>query len=450
MTMHAGDTIVAASTAAVPAERAIVRTSGPSAASVAGALGSSATTTAARATAAPLRFAGLTCPAWVYAFPGPHSYTGEDVVEYHLPGNPTLVRLLTDELVTRGLRPAEAGEFTARAYFAGRLDLTAVEGVAATIAAADAAELAAARQLLAGELARCLGPITDAIAQTLALVELGIDFAEEDVTFLAAEEVRRRIAGLMKQLAVLENGGAAEMRVTDAIPRFVLTGRPNAGKSTLLNALAGRDRAVASAVAGTTRDAISIQLELPRGRVEVIDTAGIEDEASAAPAFVMTPLDRIAVDVRATATNAVEVADRLLLVRDVNDRRPPARIGRRADLCVLTKGDLASEAPVADGAILVSATLGTGLARLRVALDELAFGSIDSGRAAVGRSLLNARHRAAITNCTADLTRAAAVVAPEQIAAELRAALDAVGSITGSVTPDDVLGRIFSTFCIGK
>ncbi len=163
------DTIVAFATGVAPAARIVVRTSGPNAVSVAADL-CDVPASAGHVTVA---FAGVRCPAWVYVFRGPRSYTGEDVVEYGLPGSPVLARMFYDALLARGLRPAEPGEFTARAYFAGKLGLTEAEGVAATIAAGNADELAAARQLMAGELARRLRPVTDLVADTLALVEVG-------------------------------------------------------------------------------------------------------------------------------------------------------------------------------------------------------------------------------------------------------------------------------------
>src|SRR5215471_19166521 len=136
-----------------------------------------------------LTFGCLTVPAWVYCFRSPHSYTGEDSAEFHIPGNPLLAKMLLEELYRLGARPAEPGEFTARAYFNGRLNLAEAEGVAATIAAGNEQELAAARQLLAGELARRLTPVLTLITDTLALIEVGIDFSGEDVTFLSNDEV---------------------------------------------------------------------------------------------------------------------------------------------------------------------------------------------------------------------------------------------------------------------
>ena len=424
--MTPGDTIAAFATAIAPAARIVLRTSGPRAIEIATSLCDAVPASAGRVT---LAFADLQCPAWAYVFHAPRSYTGDDSVEYHLPGSPVLAQLLYDALLARGARPADPGEFTARAYFAGKLDLTEAEGVAATIAAADAAELAAARQLLAGELARRLRPITDALADTLALVEVGIDFADEDVSVLNAAEVRRRIETVDAALAELAGDGGRSAPLSHE-PTVVLAGRPNAGKSSLLNALAGHARAVVSPVAGTTRDVLAAPLELPRGRVQLIDVAGVDEPAT----------DPIGVAMQSHAAAAMAAADVLVLVRDATDDRPDVALPRPADVRVVNKVDLR------DGPGVSSVT-GVGLAELRATLDAAAFGRGTTG----GRLALNGRHRAAVADARSALATAVAHAdVPELAAADLRAALDAAGSVVGAVTPDDVLGRIFGGFCIGK
>ncbi len=438
--MVSADTIVAFATGVVPAARIVIRTSGPDALSVAADL-CDVPASAGRVT---LVFAGVRCPAWVYAFRSPRSYTGEDVVEYGLPGSPVLARMFYDELLARGLRPAEPGEFTARAYFAGKLGLTEAEGVAAAIAAGNADELAAARQLMAGELARRLRPVVDAVADTLALVEVGIDFAEEDVTVLNGAEVRRRIAaadGVLADLAA--DGGRSETAAHE--PRVVLAGRPNAGKSSLLNALAGHGRAVVSPAAGTTRDVLTAAIDLPRGRVQVVDAAGLDDRL----AGPLAGGDRgpqagrpngMDAEMQGRAADAIAAADVLVLVVDAIDDRPDVPLSRPPDLRVVNKVDLT-------GGPGLSAVTGAGLDDLRRSIDAAAFGR----GGATGRLALNHRHLSAVADARAALARATEQAdVPELAAADLRAALDAVGSVVGSVTPDDVLGRIFGTFCIGK
>jgi tRNA modification GTPase len=386
----------------------------------------------------------MTVPTWVYLFKNPRSYTGEDLVEFHIPGSPLLARMLLDDLVARGARPADPGEFTARAYFNGRLDLTEAEGVAATIAASGEQELCAARQLLAGELARRVRPASDLVAETLALVEAGIDFADEGVTFLSAKDVADRIARVDAMLRELLDSSSRFERLAHE-PRVVLVGRPNAGKSTLLNALAGQERAVTSPVAGTTRDVLTANVALPRGIVKLTDAAGLGGEGQ----DDATPVD-VARQMRENALRAAATAEVLVLVRDVTDNRPDLEsLPRSPDFLIETKADLR---PPVTGKFAVSAKTGANLDAFRRELDRLAFGTPAGG--AGGTALaLNARHVQAVSEAREALARAAGHVAGEAselIALELREALDAVGRVVGVVTPDDVLGRIFSTFCIGK
>jgi tRNA modification GTPase len=350
--------------------------------------------------------------------------------------------MLLDALIAAGARHAEPGEFTARAYFSGRIDLAEAEGVAATIAAHGEAELRAARQLLAGELSNRLRRPMDLLADTLALVEAGIDFSDEDVSFLAGAELVRRLDEIEHALDELTRTSARFEPLTHE-PTFVLVGRPNAGKSTLLNALARRDRAIVSPVAGTTRDALSAEVRLRRGIVRVIDVAGLDGPRDDISDTIERQMDE-------QARRAVEAADFVVMVTDVTDVRAPLELPREVDLRVETKGDL-SVGRSAKPRAAVSAKTGEGIERLREELDALAF-----GRSGPGSTLaLNARHLAAIADARASLSRARQIArtagaGAELIALELRDALDALGRVRGQVTPDDVLGRVFATFCIGK
>jgi tRNA modification GTPase len=443
--MTPGDTIAAISSATGAAARMILRLSGPRAHAIAQSLAPNWTPTPASATHTRLSFANLTCPAWLYAFRSPHSYTGEDLIEFHIPGNSMLAKLLLDELLSpnQGARLADAGEFTARAYFAGKLDLSEAEGVAATIAASNAQELSAARQLLAGELAHRLRPAVDQLAGTLALVEVGIDFSEEDVTFLATDEIHRRVTEIDTDLEALLSDSARFERLIHE-PRIVLVGRPNAGKSTLINALSGQRRSIVSDIAGTTRDVLSAPLDLQHGRVQLLDVAGIE--AHSAPGEIDRQMQK-------HAARAIETAEHVVLVHDATDANPPPSLIRQPDLVVRSKSDLGAHHEFQASQLLVSAKTGAGLDSLRVALDHLTFGGSEN---AIGAGLaLNRRHVGGIDEARSALSRVAAAcaatnAAAELIALELREALDALGRILGSVTPDDVLGRIFSSFCIGK
>src|SRR5450432_1007252 len=201
--MNTSDTIAAISSAVGASARMIVRASGPLVREIHQHLTSEPQFIAAAAKRGRICFSDLAFPAQIYTFASPQSATGEDVVEFHVPGNPLLARLLLEELIRRGARQAEPGEFTARAYFNGRIDLTEAEGVAATISAQNQQQLHAARQLMSGELAHRLRPMLDALAETLALVEAGIDFSEEDISFLTKTQIAQRLTQVDASLTKL-------------------------------------------------------------------------------------------------------------------------------------------------------------------------------------------------------------------------------------------------------
>jgi tRNA modification GTPase len=439
--MTLDDTIIAISSAVGASARMIVRASGPLVRAIHRNLTGFSQFSGSAASRTRVTFGNLTIPAWVYTFASPASVTGEDVLELHVPGNPVLARMLLDELVRTGARQAEPGEFTARGYFNGKLDLAEAEGVAATIAAQSERELKAARQLLSGELARRLRPVLDRLTDTLGLVEVGIDFVEEDVSFISQDQLRDRIVEANERLDRLLSDSARFERICHE-PHVVLIGRPNAGKSTLLNTLAGTCRAVVSSQPGTTRDAIWTEVRLPRGTVRLIDVAGIEHDGAS---------DEISQLMQRRACEAMNEADVVVLVRDCTDSRPAPQLPRATHLLVATKLDLLQVGcAVGPNEIGISAIRGDNLGRLRELLDGIAFGSTSSGGATLA---LNARHVQAIEEARSALDRALGRShdsGAELIALELREALDALGRILGGVTPDEVLDRIFSTFCIGK
>ncbi|MGD0462681.1 MAG: tRNA modification GTPase [Tepidisphaeraceae bacterium] len=441
--MFVDDTIVAISSAAGRAARMVLRLSGPGTRGIAEGLGVEAVGEAFSATRGKLRFAGLSCPGWAYWFVGPRSYTGQDLVELHLPGNPLLARILLDWIVRQGARLAEPGEFTARAYLNGKMDLAQAEGVAAAISAQNRQHLAAARQLMAGELARRLRPALDLLAESLALVEAGIDFSEEGIQFLTPADAGKRIDEMVAQLeSLLAESGRFEKLTHE--PTIVLAGWPNAGKSTLTNVLAGRSRSVVSPRPGTTRDALSVEIALARGVVRLVDVAGVGDWGEGAQSPAEWDIDK---QMRETAYRAVDQADVLVLVRDATDDRPEVSLPRLPDVRVASKADLLKRSPRESEPILISAITGLGMNALRDALDRAAFGSDAPGATLA----LTSRHLQCLAEAKSALARARDVGnVPELLAAELREALDALGQILGAITPDDILGKIFSTFCIGK
>lgn len=432
--MNVGDTIAAISTSVGRGARMILRLSGPDAFEIVGGLvenmpaGPGAIRTSAF-------WANHPIPCWIYRFDKPNSYTGEDLVELHIPGNPIIARELLNEMILGRARLSEAGEFTARAFFNGRMNLTQAEGVAGVIAAQNREELEASRRLLEGELAMRLRPLMDRLAGLLSKVEAGIDFSDQEITFVGQEELSREIGDLGWELdQILKHSGRFEEMKSE--PEMVLAGRPNAGKSTLLNALCGRERAVVSSEAGTTRDRLSAEVVLKRGKIRLVDIAGLDDRPEG---------DEINKKMRRRAREEIRKADRLIGVRDIRDSRPPLDFGRTADAWILTHADL-DDRESAEG-LKVSAVTGMGMETLRRRLDELAF-----GEPRAGVLTLNARHVKSMNEARVCLERGLMEISGghETLAYELRIALDELGRIAGQVTPDDVLGRVFSAFCIGK
>jgi tRNA modification GTPase len=279
----------------------------------------------------------------------------------------------------------------------------------------------------------------DLLADSLAMVEAGIDFSDEGIEFLSAAEIAGRAETVRGQLEELLAGSVRLERLTHE-PTIVLAGRANAGKSTLTNALAGRSRSIVSAEPGTTRDVLSVEIALPRGMARVFDIAGLESEGRETEA--------IRRQMHAQARRAMEEADVLVLLKEAGDERGDVELGRVPDLRVISKMDLSlPKAPGRGNELQVSAKTGQGMDVLKAELERFAFGT-DSGGAELA---LTSRHVGAIEEAVSSLARAGNVRASlELVAAELRSALDSLGGILGVVTPDDVLGRIFSSFCVGK
>jgi tRNA modification GTPase len=444
MTLQTRDTIVALATPAGPGGRAVVRISGPEARRVATSIGATATFPERKQTSyesgqVQLPFLDASLSAEFYSWPAPNSYTGQDVVEIHVLSSPPLVELLVAALLQSGARAAGPGEFTLRAFLAGKLDLTRAEAVLGIIEAGDRAELKLALGQFAGGVARPLQALRDDLLDLLADVEAALDFADEDIAFVGEDEQLKRIGRALARLTLLGRQ-VDERGLADRPFRIVFVGRPNAGKSSLFNALSGRTAALVSPEPGTTRDYLVQPIDLGGVRAELVDTAGWQ-----------LPTNSIGAQSDLLGREQAGRADLLLLciaagneltteeVQLLNQPRPPV-VG------VATKCDLAS---AADGLCATSVVSGFGLGLLRSVLTERTAVRVEPPLAP---SLSRCRHH--VEACLAGLRRAHTLVLermpPELLALELRAALDQLGEIAGTVYSDDLLDRIFSRFCIGK
>jgi tRNA modification GTPase len=441
--MIAGDTIAACATPWGHAHRAMVRLSGPMAMRAAGCHGPSAGRALLRTT---ISLGSLRLPVLLAAFPAPHSYTGEDLAELQFAGSPFLVERVLQSLTSLpGVRLAQPGEFTARAYFNGRLTLQQAEGVAAVISAGTREQLDAARDLLAGRTGDSYRALTEELATLLALVEAGIDFTDqEDVVAIDAPTLARRLTTLRDSIT-RHLGGEQAAESLSTLPRVALVGRPNSGKSTLFNALLGRRRAVASPHAGTTRDVLS-------------ETLDLSHDAPGAPSVLLQDLaglDEHAGPDQSAARAALAAAD-LLLWCDPTGRfdarplslppLPTLRVRTFADQPHPTHPHATRED------LAVCALDGWRLPMLRRAIADAATVSRGAGIAALlprhRRALLAAR--TCIDEALALIQGAARIAEPEVVAQSLRLALDELAELSGRITPDDVLGRVFASFCVGK
>ena len=377
-------------------------------------------------------------------FPAPHSYTGEDVVELQGHGSPVLLARLLRRCLALGARRARPGEFTERAFLEGRLDLAQAEAVADLIAAGSEAAVRAARRSLDGEFSRRVDAVVDGLTALRVWIEAALDFPEEEVDFLAAPELRDRLQLVAGTLARLRDDAGRGKRLVDGV-HVVIAGAPNAGKSSLLNALAGDDRAIVTEIAGTTRDLLREQIEIDGVVLTLVDTAGLRDSAE--------PVEREGIR-RARAELAR--ADLVLVVLDASaPADPPTGLPDGVPVLWLhNKVDLGDghdrEELRADGVHLwLSARTGAGLDRLRARLREHA--GLDAG--GEGTFSARARHLEALAAATGHLEQAATHLQHgigELAAEELRLAQDILGTITGRVDADALLGRIFADFCIGK
>ncbi len=453
--MNSSDTITALASPAGAARRAIIRLSGPNLDHALNAiLNPSPDININKRGAHRCRLKCLAhpLPILMVRYVAPASYTGQHAAELILPQNQTILdQVMTALLKLDSVRLAHPGEFTARAYMNNKLDLQQAQGVASLIAARNDQQLAAARNLLQGSWTQTFQSWNDQLANLLALIEAGIDFSDqEDVQPISLPDLTHSLTNLLSQIQSTIHSHAEEPQ-SRATPIAVLAGRPNAGKSTLFNALLQGSRAVVSDQPGTTRDALVETLDLkdvaPGGAtVQLADLPGVFDHAD-----LNTPLDQLA------SQNARDLIEHASVIIWCD---PSARFDQNLPITsstpiirIRTKADLPSSSnhPAANAPLAVCALDGWNLHILKSAIADAACACSDMG-------LVSSRHHLALTQAAAHITSLLNLIAPnaqfitqpELVASGLRDALDAVSTVAGKVHPDEIIGRIFATFCVGK
>ncbi len=442
------DTIAAIATAPGRGGIGVVRISGPNLSDLVARLGGKAQQ-ARFAQFARFRdgSGGLIDEGLLLYFPAPHSFTGEDVIELQGHGGPVVMQLLLARCVELGARLAEPGEFTRRAFLNGKLDLAQAESVADLIEASTAAAARSAVRSLTGSFSKEVHGLRDRLVDLRMLVEATLDFPDEDVDFLVEARAFERVEAIAGELSAILDRARQGSLLRSGL-HVVLVGRPNVGKSSLLNSLAGIDRAIVTDIAGTTRDALRETIQIEGIPLHITDTAGLRETSD--------EVEKIGI---ARTWQEIERADVIVRLVDVRagltdadaeiDARLPAGVER---ITVFNKVDLLERQPErveADGGVslYLSAKAGQGVDLLRAELLRVA------GWHRHGEDLILARERHLIALREALARVQAALLnrhALELMAEELRLAQDAVNEITGEFTPDDLLGVIFSRFCIGK
>jgi tRNA modification GTPase len=438
-----GDTIFARASGAAAAAVAVLRLSGPATAAVLAAL-AGGLPAPRHASLRRLRAPGsgeVLDRALVLWFPAPRSYTGEDAAELHLHGGPAVLAGVAEALVALGCRPAEPGEFTRRAFLHGKLDLTQAEAIADLIAAETAAQRRQALRQAEGALGGLYAGWTQRATRILAHQEAAIEFEMDDLPNDLAGQARAAAAALRAEIAAhLADGGRGE-RLREGLSIAIL-GAPNAGKSSLLNALLGREAAIVAATPGTTRDVVEGRLDLGGVPATLADTAGLR---AAAEAVEQEGVRR--------ALGRARQADLVLAVFAADQPPDAPTLALLAEapaaLVVASKSDLATPPARIAGhaAMATSARTGAGLAALRARLVTEA-----TARAGLADAplLTRARHRAALVEACAQLALAESTRLPELAAEGFRAALLALGRLTGRVGVEEILDSLFRDFCIGK
>jgi tRNA modification GTPase len=451
VSLHLAETIAALGSAPGGSARGLVRLGGGELASVLARLVEPPLEwpTKPVATRVRLRVQGSIVPAELSLWPTARSYIGQPLAELNLPGSPPLLEAVLAACFEAGARPAERGEFTLRAFLSGRLDLPQAEAVLGVIEAETRAELTTALAQLGGGLGVEVQSARNSLLDLLADLEAGLDFADEHLEFVTHDELSRRLGEVARLVDRLLDRAAGRMR-SRPIPRVVLAGPPNAGKSTLVNALAGRRVALVSDQAGTTRDYVSVEWIADGMAVELVDTAGWESSrgetiAGQAQSFRMEQWSRADLILVCTPADGPVQDDSW----SGSAACPILKVLTKSDLLPMANASLSDPTPTR---LPVSATGGTGLAALRQAILACLATSALDGEALVATTA--ARCREGLLAARKGLDRAIALVGRETdqelLAIEIREALDGLGRLVGAVYTDDLLDRIFSRFCIGK
>jgi len=439
--MQPGDTIAAISTPPGEGAVALIRISGPGGPAILRGIFQPGFPVPRRATYGKIHDGGRVLDqVLVTVFPGPASYTGEDMVEIGCHGGILLAASLLELVLRSGARAAEPGEFTHRAFLNGKIDLTRAEAVMDLISARTPLALRAAAEQLQGRIGEEADAIRAGVLELVAHLEAFIDFPEEGIDPATGDALQEKMAAALGRIDGLLSTASSGRVLREGV-RVAIVGRPNVGKSSLLNHLLGIERAIVSPLAGTTRDTIEESACLRGILFRLTDTAGLRETAD--------PVEREGVE---RAQRTLERADLVLHVFDATEEFQEPVL-REREILVANKADLVAEAAALPAnALRVSAKTGAGLPRLIEAMIRETCGQHLS--ASDSLAAVNARHKALLESAKASLARASSLLAsgspPELTAIELRDALDAVGRITGAADTEEILGEIFGNFCIGK
>jgi tRNA modification GTPase len=378
-------------------------------------------------------------------FAAPRSYTAEDVIEISCHGSPVILRHCLEQACMAGARLANPGEFTLRAYINGRIDLPQAEAVRDLIESTTLYQARIAAQQADGSISRRLAPVKTRLVELISLLEAGIDFAEDDISVAASDEILSRLAAIDKDVAALAASFAYGKLVHEGI-MLAIAGRPNVGKSSVFNRLLRQERAIVTDVPGTTRDLVSETVAIDGIPVRLVDTAGIRESEDLVETLGIERSFQAMADADVTlvvldASAPLEKGDVALIERARNQGRY---------LLAANKSDLPLKMPVPEEAVMVSALTGEGFDALRQRLRDLTMpeGEITGG------FITSMRHEQLLRETLEALTQAAGAtrigLPHEMLLLDLYAALRPLDAITGATTADDILNRIFSTFCIGK